>query len=41
VAQRLQQLHVLNIVHKDVKPHKYLLKRKVNYLKLADLANSR
>jgi serine/threonine protein kinase len=40
VAQGLEQLHGLNIVHNDVKPHNCLLKHKDNYLKLADLANS-
>ncbi len=30
----------LNILHNDVKSHNCLLKHKVNYLKLADLANS-
>jgi len=40
VAQGLQQLHDLNIVHNDVKPHNCLLKRQDSFLKLADLANS-
>jgi len=40
MAQGLQQLHDLNIVHNDVKPQNCLLKHKHNFLKLADLANS-
>ncbi len=40
MPQGLQQLHALNIVHNDVKPHNCLLKLKDKFLKLADLANS-
>ncbi len=40
MPQGLQQLHALNIVHNDVKPHNCLLKHKDNFVKLADLANS-
>ncbi len=40
VAQGLEQLHGLNIRHKNVEPRGCLLKHMDKCLKLADLANS-
>ena len=40
VAQEVQQLHGLNIEHKNVQPSGCLLKHKDKCVKLADLANS-